>query len=36
MFMAPITPRAAEAWNSEKLCSRACGMKWVRIMPLEV
>ena len=35
-FMAPMMPSAVEAWNSVKLCSRACGMKWVSTMPFEV
>jgi hypothetical protein len=33
MFIAPMTPRAADAWNSVKLCSRAWGTKWVRTTP---
>jgi hypothetical protein len=36
MFIAPITPSAVDAWMAVKPCSSACGMKWVRIIPIEV
>jgi len=36
MFIAPMTPSAVEACIAVKLCSSACGMKWVSTMPLDV